>query len=314
MATQEISDMALELNSEAILSNPNVVYAAVMDDGEGDYLIEVGVLSLERVADDDSLQVPERIEVPGRLLSEGGEDASVRVNVVESDPVEFLYNDRKRPADGGNSIGNYRVNGAGTLGAAVTVSTLPNRLFIMTNWHVLKKNFGQRGDPVLQPARGDGGRYPNDWIANLTWWTVRNTVDLAIAEFRTPYNQYAKLGTRCYGPLTGAQYSLSIGDGVLKCGRTSNGTTGRVRSVNASINVDGRSFVRQIMTTAMGKPGDSGSLLQMSDGKVAGLLFAGNDSITYHNKISEVERALNSASFAPMDNGKPPTIEYFDVS
>jgi hypothetical protein len=90
----------------------------------------------------------------------------------------------------------------------------------------------------------------------------------------------------------------AVGQQVIKVGRTTQVTVGRVLATDATIAVGygtaGTAIYRhQILTTAMSAGGDSGSLL-MSDPALdaVGLLFAGSAVITIYNHISEVEVAL----------------------
>lgn len=297
MATEKIADATLDYFSDTLLELDDVVYAAVVEDESG-FIIEVGVLSSYFVDRSDDKRLPEKLEAPAHFIrSLNIDDAEeVPVNVVDTDPIEFLYKDKVRPANGGNSIGNHKKNSAGTLGAAVTVSSIPGKAFILTNWHVLKGSFGKKGDYVLQPGYLDGGRYPADWVATLTWWAITDKVDVAIAEVRKPIKSYVDTGTRCFGSLGSANYKPKVGMKVKKCGRTTDSTTGAIKSINASVKVGGRKFKNQIVTTSIAKGGDSGSLLLQDSGAVLGLLFAGSKKITAHNKIGEVEKALSGAS------------------
>jgi hypothetical protein len=71
---------------------------------------------------------------------------------------------RYRPAPGGISIGHKDIT-AGTLGCLVKKG---GEFFILSNNHVLaNSNAAQVGDPILQPGPYDGGRFPEDHIANL---------------------------------------------------------------------------------------------------------------------------------------------------
>ena len=71
---------------------------------------------------------------------------------------------RYRPAPGGVSIGHKDIT-AGTLGCLVKKG---GQFFILSNNHVLaNSNAAQIGDPILQPGVYDGGRFPDDHIANL---------------------------------------------------------------------------------------------------------------------------------------------------
>jgi len=69
-----------------------------------------------------------------------------------------------------------------------------------------------------------------------------------------------------------------------------------VRAVNTTINVSygGRSarFSRQIVTTAMAAPGDSGSLAMDNGERPVGLLFASAEHATILNPIGFVESLL----------------------
>jgi hypothetical protein len=71
---------------------------------------------------------------------------------------------RYRPAPGGVSIGHKDIT-AGTLGCLVKKG---GEFFILSNNHVLaNSNAAQVGDSILQPGPYDGGRFPDDHIANL---------------------------------------------------------------------------------------------------------------------------------------------------
>jgi len=90
----------------------------------------------------------------------------------------------------------------------------------------------------------------------------------------------------------------AVGQQVLKVGRTTQVTIGRVLAVDATVSVFYGApgvavFRHQILTTAMSAGGDSGSLLMSTPALDAvGLLFAGSPFITIYNHISEVEVAL----------------------
>ena len=92
---------------------------------------------------------------------------------------------------------------------------------------------------------------------------------------------------------------VAEGDKVKKSGRTTEVTTGVVQNVNGIVRVDyggGRMavFTNQLLITGegMSAPGDSGSIILNEDNKVVGLLYAGSDTLTIANKISDVISAL----------------------
>lgn len=71
---------------------------------------------------------------------------------------------RHRPAPAGVSIGHRNIT-AGTLGCLVKRG---GQALILSNNHVLaNSNDAQKGDAILQPGPVDGGRFPEDHIAEL---------------------------------------------------------------------------------------------------------------------------------------------------
>jgi hypothetical protein len=221
----------------------------------------------------------------------------------------FALVKRTRPAFGGVSVGHFKVT-AGTLGTccydASAFPGIPARYYILSNNHVLaNSNNASPGDPVLQPGVFDGGIFPADVIARLSRFVpIRfiqagqpvpvNFVDAAIAEGR-----FDDLDRRIYwtGHLRGIAAPPTVGLPVEKTGRTTNFTTGRVQNINATVNVNygnGRvaRFARQILTTNMSAPGDSGSMICDLDERAVGLLFAGSPVVTVVNPIALVQLLL----------------------
>jgi hypothetical protein len=180
--------------------------------------------------------------------------------------------DRHRPAVPGISCGHVDVT-AGTLGCLVRRG---NELFILSNNHVLA-NTGQasQGDPILQPARYDGGTL-DDQIATLAEWVplqtstgqsdctlanlaanalnlaarasgsdtrlhavtaqqVENKVDAALARPLAP----GLVGPEILGVgLPRGVRQGTLGTQVQKSGRTTGVTTGRIMQVDVTVNVD----------------------------------------------------------------------------
>ena len=90
----------------------------------------------------------------------------ILTDVVQTGPIRALQSrtGRIRPAPGGVSIGHRDIT-AGTLGCLVKKD---GQIFILSNNHVLaNSNEAELGDPILQPGPYDGGRLPEDHIANL---------------------------------------------------------------------------------------------------------------------------------------------------
>jgi hypothetical protein len=224
-------------------------------------------------------------------------------DVREVGRIEALaFDARIRPARPGYSIGHYKIT-AGTFGCLVRDTCYPCRTHILSNNHVLaNSDAASIGDPILQPGAYDGGKIPGDVIARLTRFVpIRfgsadryNLVDAALATARDQRDVIASIVN--IGIPRGT-VEATLGMEVVKSGRTTETTTGKVIGIDVTAAVNygvGIGYFRnQIMTTNMSAGGDSGSLLLSRNGREGtGLLFAGSSAITLHNNIANVEMAL----------------------
>ena len=243
-------------------------------------------------------EVPEESRVPGEL-------DGVPTDVLEiGRPEPLVFNARVRPALPGFSIGHHNIT-AGTFGCLVRDirPQSSGEYVIWSNNHVLAAvNAGSPGDLILQPGPFDGGVFPADAVATLERFepitfgmTGYNVVDCAVAKPLYSRNVVAAIiGVAMPRGIDQA----AVGQQVLKVGRTTQVTIGRVLAVDATVSVFYGApgvavFRHQILTTAMSAGGDSGSLLMSTPALDAvGLLFAGSPFITIYNHISEVEVAL----------------------
>lgn len=87
------------------------------------------------------------------------------------------------------------------------------------------------------------------------------------------------------------------GDGVAFSGRTSGVVKGSViaRDVSLYITMEpGKElyFIDQLVTSAVSRPGDSGSLLLDERNRAVGLLFAGSNTVSVCNRFENVSRLL----------------------
>jgi hypothetical protein len=245
----------------------------------------------------------------------------VTTDVVESGPIRpLLFTARVRPALPGYSIGHHNIT-AGTFGCLVRdirrcccglekgdCCCTPTReecrgdYLILSNNHVLAdSNQAEIGDLILQPGAFDGGIYPADGIATLERFEPLvfgrngyNLVDAAVA--RPTYSRNVTAAIIGSAIPTGIGQAF-LGQQVIKAGRTTQVRVARVIAVNATIVVGPypgglAQFRNQIVTTNIGAPGDSGSLLMDRALNAVGLLFAGSAEITIHNHIVNVETAL----------------------
>ena len=94
------------------------------------------------------------------------EGVKTDVKVVGKIVAQKLRTDRWRPSPAGISIGHFAIT-AGTLGAVVR-DAATNETLILSNNHVMaNSNDASVGDSILQPGPADGGKVPQDRIADL---------------------------------------------------------------------------------------------------------------------------------------------------
>lgn len=278
----------------------------------------------------DSAQAPSQLaDMQTDVLAVGELQALGYAPVESYAPTDISSQDtssqtlarRIRPAEGGYSVGHFQIT-AGTIATCVYdflpgASTnppahgvgVPPRYYILSNNHVLANtNAAAIGDPILQPGPFDGGVLPADTIARLSRFVPirltpavpldqhNNLVDAAVAE-----GAFHDLDREIYwtGYVRGwrRKTNVTIGTIVQKTGRTTNYTTGRITTINATVDINygggrvGR-FVDQIVTTNISAGGDSGSLVTTLDDVAVGLLYAGSSIATILNQIENVRSLL----------------------
>jgi hypothetical protein len=295
MADQEEVIRAKEAHTEALLARPNVVGVGVgyklRREGRTEILSVVALVrqKVPRAQLAADAVVPRTVEGIPTDVIEVGELRPLQPRTV-----------RWRPAPGGVSLGHFAVT-AGTLGCVVRDRESGLRL-VLSNNHVLANcNVAQPGDAILQPGTADGGKEPEAVLARLERFErIRfegegrlsaNLVDAAVArpvEEGIVEDEILEVGR------VERAVEASLGMTVRKSGRTTGLTTGQVTVLDTTVTVDygdagGARFEGQILTEAMSRPGDSGSLLVSGEASAAvGLLFAGSDQATLHNPIQAV--------------------------
>lgn len=203
----------------------------------------------------------------------------------------------------------------GTLGAIVADRTSRAALGL-TNFHVAAVDASWSvGDVMVQPGRVDGGG-AGDRFGTLARAVLTENTDgavIAIDPDRPWSAEILEIGA------VAGQGLAAVGLAVQKRGRTTERTTGRVTSTDATVSVDykdglgWRTLRRQIAVVPdpPGAPrfsdsGDSGSVVLDMDHNVVGLLFAGrtDGSVTYVNPIQAVLDELDVDLLLP-----PPIID-----
>lgn len=121
-----------------------------------------------------------------------------------------------------------------------------------------------------------------------------NTVDAALARPDSPGLVDDKILE--IGQVQGTA-GVSIGDQVIKSGRSSGLTSGKVTATGVTLQVElsGKEkgwFSDQVVSDMVSKPGDSGSLVLNQKKQAVGLLFAGSEKYTIFNRIQNVLNRL----------------------
>jgi hypothetical protein len=220
---------------------------------------------------------------------------------------------RLRPAKGGCSVG-FKFTGAkagfvmaGTFGTLVADKA--GKRYILSNNHVLAdENTLPLGSPIFQPGLLDNGNPAKDKIAKLSKFVklkpspTMNKVDAAIAALLKPTLAVRTILPKVGNLATPTPVPAAVGMRVHKHGRTTGYTRGRVTDVAADVNVTYDlgvvRFSDQMIIvgdggTSFSDSGDSGSLIvDRSTKRATGLLFAGSDSHTIANHITDVLTAL----------------------
>jgi hypothetical protein len=190
---------------------------------------------------------------------------------------------RRAPMQGGISVSNAYRGGYGTLGGLVTDRTTGARM-LLSNWHVLAGDWRARpGWPIYQPGRGDGGKRA-DTVATLSRHVMTAHIDAAVARLtgdRDLVNDQWDLA-----PARGVSWA-ELGMDVVKSGRRTGLTYGRITGVEGVLNISYRGVSRRIQNVVTIEPldgrqvsagGDSGSIwFHAPTMHAIGLHFAGSD-------------------------------------
>lgn len=226
---------------------------------------------------------------------------AISTDVVEIGKIRPQLNVTRKDVQPGFSIGHLN-DGIGTLGAIVTDGKTN---YLLSNSHVLAMSGkGKKGDPIIYPAEGDGGKNPGDLVAHLSDFkkfggngNFVNDVDCAIAQ--PIQKKLADLIPDIIDiGIPRGTIKARRGMKVIKAGRTSGKTTSEIIDVNFHIKLDygiiGEvGFTNQILCKQFTQEGDSGSLvLDQATGKAVGLHFAGGELGSVSNPIDKVLASL----------------------
>lgn len=204
------------------------------------------------------------------------------------------FTQKVRPLVPGYSCGHGGIT-AGTMGGFFL--DRQKEIVMLSNNHVVgNENRASINDLIYQPGPADSrslnpiGRLKNYLRLN----NADNPHDSGIVAidpelFRQNMINDMYPGVRL--PLKGFR-DASINMPVQKFGRTTGHTTGTVLGLNGrfkiTFDMGVLEFVNCIVTSAMSKGGDSGSIIMDMDMHAIGLLFAGSDRVTLANPIQPI--------------------------
>ncbi|RLJ08608.1 MAG: hypothetical protein DRP12_00135 [Candidatus Aenigmatarchaeota archaeon] len=226
----------------------------------------------------------------------------LKTRVIESGRFVALQRTSKlRPFPMGVSIGHIDIT-AGTVGI---VAVRNGEEFLLSNAHVFvpdpSSESVERTD-VVQPGPYDGGT-PEDKVGDVVEWVRitpdgENLVDAALAR---PLSKdlYVKEILDVGIPVGMAE--VAVNEVLIKSGRTTGVTSGKVLDVNASITVDYGTFTAVlkdlIITEKMAEGGDSGSPVVDSNLNFVGLVFAGSERLTAICKAKNITEAFGIEAY-----------------
>ncbi len=231
----------------------------------------------------------------------------IKTDVVGKSGVfkTHAYTDRVRPIQSGYSCGHQQVT-AGTIGAFFR--DREGSIVGLSNNHVIAAiNKGIRGNPIMQPGIYDKSDWNNNIVGTLKYY--RPLVKAGQPSFNAAdwtgisgYNLedagiFTVLNTNNYitaipgiGEVNNFRDVVNVGETLQKVGRTTGKTSANIIATGATVVVNYGNNLRyefrdQIITGAMSQGGDSGSITLDSNKNIVGLLFAGSDTVTIHNRI-----------------------------
>jgi hypothetical protein len=244
--------------------------------------------------------------IPGLLKGLGGGEP-IPTDVVALGKIRPEVNALNTPIRPGNSVGHVDIL-AGTLGAILTDG---KDFYLLSNAHVLARSgLASKGDPIIYPAKLDGGKYPGDVIARLHEFIpfilgpdYTNRVDCAVAKILPQKLPEVIARFEEEGFPTGMS-KPKRGMKVIKVGRTTGRTEGEIRDVDIRVPVPYGAgigevrFMNQVLCTRFTDSGDSGSLvIDKETGKAVGLHFCGADRGSIFNPLHFVLDSLKLKLF-----------------
>ncbi|MCG8461099.1 MAG: hypothetical protein MI919_32850 [Holophagales bacterium] len=221
---------------------------------------------------------------------------------------------------GGISVGACRGEASGGTLATLVRDRASGQPLLLGNFHVLALDSGWRpGEPVLQPARIDGGQCPRDVVGLLERALLVESfaggpgIDAAVARptARPGFGHVLGLGPTV-GPVEAAP-----GEEVRKRGRSTGSTRGKVEGLDLTVLLDmgprlGERRLRDQVVVAslsdepFARAGDSGALVVDASGGCVGLHVGGSEDGRL-GVATPFHAVLEALDLEPWQAGPTPT-------
>jgi hypothetical protein len=309
--TQELQQIRAEVERE-LKQIPGVVGVGVgfkMTAGETVEEIVFQVFVEEKKSPDE---VPPSELIPSQIRGVPTDVMTIPRGSTTADPTPGDLQKKRRPLAGGIQIKNNKSitstsgttttikTSVGTLGCFARLNGDNTGTYILSNEHVMLALGAAVGDKIGQDEPVDCICCDCNVIGIIHAAVNNNVVDCAIAKLESDIaivNEIVGIGT--IQGITGAA-SLAVGDTVRKVGRTTSLKEGKIFSVSAPTDIDGKLYSDQISITPSSglfvDDGDSGAVVIDEDEKVIGLVMSKQKDAPFRafaNKIENVTAALN---------------------
>ena len=304
-------------------NNPKIEYLAVIknDKKKNSYSIEMGIKSEDNSIRTENVSYKDipmecklskisnkRLNISNSLYNKivKSETINIKSKYVNKIKLQGVSEHKIRPMLSGCSIQTDTYPDIlGTLGAFVVIEPYDDKVYALTNHHVLTKKAFYKKDLVFQPDNktNDFSNIIGEIKFSHFGKTEKGTfLDVAFIELlnnRNTKNMFTKgfiwsdgLPETDSPSLNGIE-NPSIHNKVKIYGKSSKLNTSKVISDNAYVRIENNSveeiFQNQILIENISKDGDSGSVVINDNNNVIGLLFAGDGKhISVANNINHI--------------------------
>ncbi len=236
-----------------------------------DVLESIGATMLPKSIKIDGVDVP--TDVIQRSYRQSYREISLEAAKPRTDNRKVAID----PVVPGVSIGHPLIS-AGTAGCVV-YDAATGKPYLLSAWHVLQGDEGNIGDDIVQPGAYDDNRVTQNRLGSLERSYIGIAGDCALTTIEDRSLQSKIMGLNL---AVGRVGEPELGDKVVKSGRTTSVTYGRVNRIHVVLRLDygGITGIQEIGCFEIGpdpdKPAKSGQISQGGDSGSAWLAVSKN--------------------------------------